>query len=103
MEMGTPPLGTGGANDSFLGSGESMSLGKQIVNPDVILIGSGVMSAHLGALIKSLDPKATIQVYESTAELAREIHRIAFLDQRRRDHAGREDVERNDPLERFGG
>ena len=72
MEMGTPPLGTGGANDSFLGSGESMSLGKQIVNPDVILIGSGVMSAHLGALIKSLDPKATIQVYESTAELARE-------------------------------
>lgn len=50
----------------------SMSSGKHIEKPDVILIGSGVMSSHLGALIKSLDPKATIQVYESTAELARE-------------------------------
>lgn len=49
-----------------------MSSGKHIEKPDVILIGSGVMSSHLGALIKSLDPKATIQVYESTAELARE-------------------------------
>ncbi len=49
-----------------------MSFGNNIVNPDVILIGSGVMSSHLGALIKSLDPKTTLQVYESTAELSRE-------------------------------
>lgn len=43
-----------------------------IENPDVILIGSGVMSAHLGALLKSLDPGLRIQVYEVTDELAQE-------------------------------
>jgi len=45
---------------------------SNITNPEVILIGSGVMSSHLACLIKSLDPNATIQVYEATAELARE-------------------------------
>lgn len=43
-----------------------------IENPDVILIGSGVMSANLGALLKRLDPSLTIQVYEVTDELAQE-------------------------------
>lgn len=43
-----------------------------ISSPDVILIGSGVMSAHLGALIKCLDPGKSICVFESTAGLARE-------------------------------
>lgn len=41
-------------------------------NPDVILIGSGVMSANFGALLKRLDPKLTIQLYEITDELAQE-------------------------------
>jgi malate dehydrogenase (quinone) len=41
-------------------------------NPDVILIGSGVMSAHLGAMLKQLEPRLTIQVYESADGLARE-------------------------------
>jgi malate dehydrogenase (quinone) len=45
---------------------------SHIENPDVILIGSGVMSANLGALLKRLDPSLTIQVYEVTAELAQE-------------------------------
>lgn len=40
--------------------------------PDVIIIGSGVMSANLGALLKRLDPKLSIQVYEATTELAQE-------------------------------
>jgi malate dehydrogenase (quinone) len=41
-------------------------------NPDVVLIGSGVMSANLGALLKRLDPKLRIQVYEAADELAYE-------------------------------
>ncbi len=47
-------------------------LSQHIENPDVILIGSGVMSANLGALLKRLDPKLSIQVYEVTEELAQE-------------------------------
>jgi malate dehydrogenase (quinone) len=43
-----------------------------IDNPDVILIGSGVMSANLGALLKRLDPALRIQVYEAADELAYE-------------------------------
>lgn len=41
-------------------------------NPDVVLIGSGVMSANLGALLKRLDPALRIQVYEAAPELAYE-------------------------------
>ena len=41
-------------------------------SPDVIIIGSGVMSANLGALLKRLDPSLAIQVYEATTELAQE-------------------------------
>jgi malate dehydrogenase (quinone) len=39
-------------------------------NPDVVLIGSGIMSANLGALLKRLDPSLKIQVYEAADELA---------------------------------
>ncbi len=39
-------------------------------NPDVVLIGSGIMSANLGALLKRLDPSLRIQVYEAADELA---------------------------------
>lgn len=49
-----------------------MSYSTHIENPDVILIGSGVMSANLGALLKSLDPKLKIQVYEVTEDVAQE-------------------------------
>lgn len=41
-------------------------------NPDVVLIGSGVMSSNLGALLKRLQPDLSIQVYEVTEELAQE-------------------------------
>ena len=47
-----------------------MAYSKHIEKPDVILIGSGVMSANLGALLKRLEPKLKIQLYEVTAELA---------------------------------
>ncbi|WP_367873229.1 malate dehydrogenase (quinone) [Luteolibacter sp. Populi] len=43
-----------------------------IHNPDVIIIGSGVMSANLGAMLKRLEPTLSIQVYEVTEELAQE-------------------------------
>src|SRR5688572_9541348 len=41
-------------------------------NPDVVLIGSGIMSSNLGALLKRLDPSLKIQVYEAAGELAYE-------------------------------
>jgi malate dehydrogenase (quinone) len=41
----------------------------------VILIGSGIMSANLGAMLKRLEPRLKIQLYEVTAELAQESSR----------------------------
>src|SRR5262245_40626218 len=49
-----------------------MKYNTHVTDPDVVLIGSGVMSANLGALLKRLDPSLTIQVYEATEELAQE-------------------------------
>ena len=49
-----------------------MSSSQHIENPDIVLIGSGVMSATLGAMLKSLDPKLKIQLYEVTEDLAQE-------------------------------
>jgi malate dehydrogenase (quinone) len=49
-----------------------MHYSTHIENPDVILIGSGVMSANLGALLKRLQPGLSIQLYEVTEELAQE-------------------------------
>ena len=49
-----------------------MTSSTHIENPDVVLIGSGVMSANLGALLKRLDPALRIQVYEAADELAYE-------------------------------
>lgn len=49
-----------------------MKSSTHIENPDVILIGSGVMSANLGALLKRLEPALTIQLYEVTEEVAQE-------------------------------
>jgi L-2-hydroxyglutarate oxidase LhgO len=43
-----------------------------IENPDVILIGSGIMSATLGAMLKRLDPRLRIQLFEATGELTLE-------------------------------
>ena len=40
--------------------------------PDVLLIGGGIMSAHLGVMLKQLDPRLSIHVYEAADELARE-------------------------------
>jgi malate dehydrogenase (quinone) len=49
-----------------------MKYSTHITNPDVILIGSGIMSANLGAMLKRLEPALSIQVYEVTEELAQE-------------------------------
>ena len=45
---------------------------NHIENPDVILIGSGIMSSTLGVMLKELDPSLTIQLYEMTEDLAKE-------------------------------
>jgi malate dehydrogenase (quinone) len=49
-----------------------MKHATHIENPDVILIGSGIMSANLAALLKRLEPALSLQVYEVTEELAQE-------------------------------
>jgi malate dehydrogenase (quinone) len=49
-----------------------MKYSTHIENPDVVLVGSGIMSANLAALLKRLDPKLTLQVYEVTEDLAQE-------------------------------
>jgi len=43
-----------------------------IDSPDVLLVGSGIMSANLAALLKRLDPTLRIQVYEAAEALAQE-------------------------------
>lgn len=49
-----------------------MNDSQPLANPDVILIGSGIMSATLGAMLKQLDPALSIQLYEAANELALE-------------------------------
>lgn len=41
-------------------------------NPDVVLIGSGIMSATMGGLLKELDPDLSIQLFEVTDEWSQE-------------------------------
>lgn len=45
---------------------------NQIQDPDVLLIGSGIMSATLGAMLKVLNPDLRIQLYEMTEEFGQE-------------------------------
>ena len=49
-----------------------MKQSTHVENPDVILVGSGIMSANLGAMLKRLEPKLRIQLYEVTDDLAQE-------------------------------
>ncbi len=49
-----------------------MTYSTHTQNPDVILIGSGIMSSNLGAMLKRLEPALSIQVYEATEGLAQE-------------------------------
>ena len=49
-----------------------MNGSKNIENPDIVLIGSGIMSSTLGAILKSLEPSLRIQLYEVTENLAQE-------------------------------
>lgn len=49
-----------------------MPYSTHVDNPDVVLIGSGVMSSNLGAMLKKLSPDLSIQMYEVTNELAQE-------------------------------
>ena len=40
--------------------------------PDIVLVGSGIMSATLAVMLKRLDPRLSIQMVEMTSELAQE-------------------------------
>jgi malate dehydrogenase (quinone) len=54
-----------------MNSGSDMD--ARILNaPDIVLVGSGIMSATLAVMLKRLDPKLRIQVVEITPELAQE-------------------------------
>jgi malate dehydrogenase (quinone) len=41
-------------------------------NPDIVLIGGGIMSATLGTMLKQLNPELTIQIIEALPEVALE-------------------------------
>lgn len=41
-------------------------------NPDVLLIGAGIMSATLAAILKELDPQLTVEIYEVLGSEAQE-------------------------------
>lgn len=45
---------------------------EPLENPDVVLVGSGIMSANIAAILKVLDPSLSIQLYEVADELAPE-------------------------------
>ena len=45
---------------------------RMIEAPDIVLVGSGIMSATLGVMLKQLAPRLRIQLLEVTSELARE-------------------------------
>lgn len=49
-----------------------MKSANHIENPDVILIGSGVMSSNLGAMLKNISPDMKIQLYEVSEKMAQE-------------------------------
>lgn len=49
-----------------------MNQQQYLEDPDVVLIGAGIMSANLGALLKRLDPGLKIQLFEVTDKLAQE-------------------------------
>ncbi|MDQ8187047.1 malate dehydrogenase (quinone) [Pelagicoccus sp. SDUM812002] len=48
------------------------STGPILENPDVVLIGGGIMSATLGIMLKRLSPQLTIQIVESLPRVALE-------------------------------
>ncbi|WP_210465043.1 malate:quinone oxidoreductase [Rufibacter roseolus] len=45
---------------------------KIVTEPDVVLIGAGIMSATLGVMLKQLQPDLTIEIYERLDEVAAE-------------------------------
>jgi len=49
-----------------------LNASSHLENPDVLLIGSGIMSATLGAMLKNLNPDLKIQAYEAADSLALE-------------------------------
>jgi quinolinate synthase len=55
--------------EAVVTSGISASI---IEAPDIVLVGSGIMSATLAVMLKRLNPRLRIQMFEVTAELASE-------------------------------
>jgi len=50
-----------------------MNIRKEgIENPDVVLVGAGIMSATLAMLLKELDPDLTVEIFESLNSIAGE-------------------------------
>ncbi|QHL86232.1 malate:quinone oxidoreductase [Nibribacter ruber] len=45
---------------------------RPVSEPDVVLIGAGIMSATLGMMLKQLEPGLTIEIYERLGEVAAE-------------------------------
>ena len=55
-----------------LGVAEAGASTRIVDAPDVVLVGSGIMSSTLAVMLKRLDPRLRIQMFEVTSELAQE-------------------------------
>lgn len=66
-------LGGADAGPSGLPIGGTGSEAARIIDsPDVVLVGSGIMSSTLAVMLKRLEPRLRVQIVEVASELARE-------------------------------
>src|SRR5262249_41816252 len=56
----------------FASQDTKMNNNPSAANPDVVLIGAGIMSATLGVMLKELDPSLNIAIYERLDTIAGE-------------------------------
>ena len=61
------------ASSTQRAAGESSGLVTRMIDaPDVVLVGSGIMSSTVAVMLKRLDPRLRIQMVEVAPELSRE-------------------------------
>src|SRR5580704_7280296 len=63
-------MGNNEGNSVTAGSTNTAPTGSS--NPDVVLIGAGIMSATLAVILKELDPKLKIEIHEVLGSAAQE-------------------------------
>jgi hypothetical protein len=51
----------------------AMTGNPNVTDPDVILVGAGIMSATLGVLLKEVEPALTIAIFETLHDARRRV------------------------------